>query len=300
MLSLAEDLQNPKKELSDFKEITNRILSYLPNVITGTIEAKNYIIYKSAAGQTTKLTRPVNENLFIHDVTSFSNSYTDFLSILEQSKNRQSVTTEKRLVILRVLYTIQQAIGLGCDLLLNDNSARKHVGNRFEELIRCLFEQLGYANNRTVLKIPYQEGDKKAYYKCENDAILSPYKKIKSNSHSIDPNEVVVSIKTTSKDRMGKIFIDKILLEKFVNHPIKSIGIFHNDIQRKKDTGVTGTLVSGLFMVYHNFLTNVDGVYYIDVPPIAEKEPYSNLIKPISDLICDDIHILVNKTAINN
>ena len=92
---------------------------------------------------------------------------------------------------------------------------------------------------------------------------------------------------------MGKMFIDKILLEKFVKHPQKVIGIFNNDVQRKNNNDVSFTLVSGLFMVYTKFLTEVEGVYYLDPPPTALKEPYNRYMKPFSELITSDINKLL-------
>lgn len=88
---------------------------------------------------------------------------------------------------------------------------------------------------------------------------------------------------------MGKIFIDKMLLEKFVGHPQKVIGIFLNDVQRKESGGISYTLVSGLFMVYTQFLAPLEGIYYLDPPPNASKKPFSNHMKRFSELISEDI-----------
>ena len=49
-----------------------------------------------------------------------------------------------------VVYTIQQAMGVGMDFLCNPNSSRKHVGNRFEELIRLIVTELGVKNDKVV------------------------------------------------------------------------------------------------------------------------------------------------------
>lgn len=173
--------------------------------------------------------------------------------------------------------------------MVNQNSARKHVGNRFEELIKVIFTEISVSNKRTVLQIPYETDEGQKIYKCENDLIISPFEKVESTNKHLDENEIVVSIKTTSKDRMGKMFIDKILLERFVKHPQKVIGIFLNDVQRKEDNNISFTLVSGLFMVYTNFLTSLEGIYYLDPPPNALKLPYSNYMKRFSDLITEDL-----------
>ena len=91
---------------------------------------------------------------------------------------------------------------------------------------------------------------------------------------------------------MGKLFIDKILLENFVKHKQKVIAIFLNDIQRKEATKVSYTFVSGVFLVYSQFLVQLDGAYYIDPPKKVLEKPYSDTIKPFSELITKDIYKL--------
>lgn len=92
---------------------------------------------------------------------------------------------------------------------------------------------------------------------------------------------------------MGKMFIDKLLLEKFVKHNQKVIGIFLNDVQRKDANNISYTLVSGLFMVYSKFLVELQGIYYIDPPPNANKEPYKTYMKQFSELLTDDLPLLL-------
>ena len=61
----------------------------------------------------------------------------------------------------RNLGTIQQSIGIGLDLMMEPNSARKHVGNRFEELIRVLLSTMNIPNKKIVLSIPYETAEGK-------------------------------------------------------------------------------------------------------------------------------------------
>lgn len=110
-----------------------------------------------------------------------------------------------------------------------------------------------------------------------------------SFSRNIDPREIVISLKTTSKDRMGKIFIDKLLMMKFAKQNIKVVGIFLNDVQRKESNNISYTFVSGLFMVYTEFLTILDGVYFIDPPPKANESPFNKYIFKFSKFITNDI-----------
>lgn len=289
-LPLDRDLRLQKKSIEDFGNIAIRVLEYLPNVLSGYEKKNGYRIHSSLIAGTTKFIRPINQRLFIYSPVDFKSKLSEFRLLCKRLRIPTSVwSDEEKELIDSVVYTIQQAIGAGFDLLVNPNSARKHVGNRFEELIRAVFTEIGISNKRTVLKIPYETDEGQKTYKCENDLILSPYDKVKSNGSILDANEIVVGVKTTSKDRMGKMFIDKILLERFVKHKQKVIGIFLNDVQRKQTDNISFTLVSGLFMVYSKFLTELEGVYYLDPPPNACKKPFKYYMKPFSELVTTDV-----------
>lgn len=270
----------------------------MPNVISNSEEKGDYIIHESTNSGSTKYLRPINKSIFIDDTDRFRHAYNKLqidLNSIKISKNQIKLSIESLKNIDSVLYTIQQSLGCGMDLLINSNSARKHIGNRLEELIKVVFSAIGVKNDKVILKIPYKVGEGKTKnYKCENDLILSPYDNVKSSSSSIDKREIVLSVKTSSKDRMGKIFIDKMLLKKFVGHDVKVIGIFLNDVQRKENNNFSYTLVSGLFMVYTKFLTELDGVYYLDPPPHESYEPYSKHIHKFSKLIVEDLWELLS------
>lgn len=294
MLPLDKDLQKKKISLKEFAEITLRVLNYLPNVLSKVEEKGEYKIFSSSTAGTTKYLRPINKNIFIDDPEQFIRSKVFFELLVEKIKdNRKDFSSSEKHMIDSYLYTIQQSIGVGLDLLVDPNSGRKHAGNRFEELIKAVFTAIGIFNKRIVYKIPYETAEGKKNYICENDLILSP-DAVLLETNAIDEKEIVVSVKTTSKDRMGKMFIDKILLEKFVGHKLKVIGIFLNDVQRKEGNNISFTLVSGLFMVYNRFLTPLEGVYYLDPPPNAKKAPYNNYIKPFAELITNDIFKLLS------
>jgi hypothetical protein len=294
MIPLDKDLQKAKKNLDEFGDVALRVLQYLPNVLSSSEEKNNYIIYSSQIAGTTKYIRPINKNLFFVSPADFTTNFAKLKDIFDEIKNGSEISSADKDTIDKTIYTIQQSIGAGLDLLVNPNSARKHVGNRFEELIKFIFTEAGVANKKVTLQIPYETDEGIKTYKCENDLILSPYDKVKSSSTSLDENEIVLSVKTTSKDRMGKMFIDKILLERFVGHPQKVIGIFLNDVQRKETSNISFTLVSGLFMVYSKFLTELEGIYYLDPPPNATKKPYSDYMKRFSELITTDLKILLS------
>ena len=289
MKSLQEDLQTPKQNLDEFADVTKRVLDYLPNIVSERVETRDYTILSSVVAGTTKFARPVNNNLFINKIEEFKKSYKLFLDALKQIKNGKKIKREDYSTIDAVVYTIQQSIGVGMDFLCNPNSARKHVGNRFEELIRNVVSQAGITNDKVVFKIPYPSEEGEKLYSCETDIILSPHEKVKSNIKTINEDEIVISLKTTSKDRMGKIFLDKLLMQKFAEHPVKVVGIFLNDVQRKNTDKISYTFVSGLFMVYTKFLTRLEGAYFVDPPPITKDSPYNEHISSFSKFIADDI-----------
>ncbi|MDQ3022378.1 MAG: hypothetical protein M3R36_17695 [Bacteroidota bacterium] len=289
MSSLNQDLQQRIISLNEFGKLTIRILDYLPNILSAYLKKGDYRIYSSKIAEATKYLRPINEKFFIFNSTEFKADFVKFLEILKYIKENRDYLGNEKEIIDKVTYTIQQSIGVGLDLLVNPNSARKHVGNRFEELIRLIFVEMGISNKRLVLQIPYESDEGGKIYKCENDIILSPFSEVRATPTSIDSREVIVSLKTTSKDRMSKVFIDKLLIERFLGQKQKFILILLNDVQRKKDNNISYTLVSGLFMVYTKFLSQLEGIYYLDPPPNAKKAPYNSYMKTFSDLICKDI-----------
>lgn len=290
--SLLEDLQTPKTTLKEFYDITIRIIGHMSNVIDHQYDYNGYLLLSSTTSGQTRNVRPINKELFLNSVKTFTVEFSRFKKILETLKHGNVVSDEQDYFIIdSVAYTLQQSIGIGFDLLGESNSARKHVGNRFEDLIRIIITELGVINRKMILQIPYSSKEK---YRCETDMVISPDNHNDSDIKSISENEIVISLKTTSKDRMSKIFIDKLLMEKFLKHKVKVVGIFLNDVQRKNPDKISFTLVSNLFLVYSKFLTKLQGVYFIDPPPKTNEKAFRKFIQPFSKLIIDDIWELIN------
>lgn len=291
--TLAEDLQISKSNLSEFRDTALRVLEYIPAVIDEEVEYHDYLICSSTTAGTRRTIRPFRKELLIRSAEDFTHQFEEFNGILERLKEGDREFRKVQFEITdRIIYTIQQSIGIGLDLLVAPNSARKHVGNRFEELIRALFSAMDVAIKKVTLSIPYDTDEGKEFYRCETDVIISPYEEVKSNSQTIHKDEIVVTLKATTKDRMPKVFIDKILMERFIGHSVKVVGISLNDIQRKEEKGSTKisyTFVSNLFMVYTTFLAQLEGYYYVDIPQRALEAPFNQYIFPFSKLILEDI-----------
>lgn len=99
----------------------------------------------------------------------------------------------------------------------------------------------------------------------------------------------------SSKDRLDKIFIDKLLFNRLAGKELPFIAIFLNDIQRKKSKsskkyGVNSTFLSGHFMAYSIRLTPMDGVYYCDIRPNMTTDPFlSQRIKTLDRLFFNEL-----------
>ena len=140
MPSLKDDLSTPKKNLDEFFETAKRVLVQLQNDLSNKILFDTHFLAYSEDNGNKKYVRPIDKDYFIWEVQEFTNKYSFFLTIVDKVKRReQSFTDDELSTIDKVLYTIQQCMGLGMDLKLEENAAKKLVGTRFEELMRALF-----------------------------------------------------------------------------------------------------------------------------------------------------------------
>ena len=107
--------------------------------------------------------------------------------------------------------------------------------------------------------------------------------------------KVIGSIKTSSKDRIDKIFIDKFLYNKLTEKATPHIAIFLNDVQRKNtkrenEYGISATFLPGHFKGYTVKLNPLDGVYYCDIRPNMRTEIIlKDHIKTFDNLLIEDI-----------
>ena len=178
--------------------------------------------------------------------------------------------------ISKVVYTIQQSIGCIGDSFDNPNQSRKRIGQLFENLIKLIIKEIGLEcePRRINIPIPKFDGYNMSY---ELDLVFSQNKAIITSETSfIHPHEIVGSVKTTSKDRIDKVFLDKFLLSKLLGRDIKVIAVFLHDVQRAQHGtsifGINSTFKTNHFLGYTVALNKLDGVYYVDPRP----EMFSN------------------------
>ena len=253
----------------------------------------HYIFFQFDKKFQHRITRPLNNNLFLDNSKNFEKEFDKLISFLLDIKKNESraanlpkyqnfISTKG---INRVVYTIQQSIGSIGDSFENENQSRKRIGQIFEQLVILLIKEIGLdCESRTIkVPLPANPGNNMSY---DLDLVFSRGNAIvASESALIKTGEVVGSVKTTSKDRIDKVFLDKFMISRLLGRQIKVIAIFLHDVQRARkggsDFGINGTFKSNHFLGYTLALNPLDGVYYVDPRPNMVENP--DLSKQISD-----------------
>lgn len=260
----------------------------------------NYIFYQYDEEYRHKITRPLNTHLFWELASDFQRAFERFIDFLADLRRWQNRVGEQHgrqnylasNEINRVIYTIQQSIGCIGDSFASPNQARKRIGQLFENLVKLIIQEVGLTcESRTItLPLPDHPGYSMSY---EFDVDFSRDKAvIASETKFLHPAEVVGSVKTTSKDRIDKIFLDKFMLTQFLGRDVPVIAIFLHDVQRarrgKTIFGINTTFKSNHFLGYTVALNKLDGVYYIDPRPAMRQD------KRLNEHIYDFQHFLTH------
>jgi len=239
----------------------------------------NYIFYQYDEPHQYRITRPLNIDLFVESPSDFRAAFDRFVTFLSDIRRHQGAITEQRSAnryiesneVNEVLYTTQQAIGSVGDSFENPNQSRKRVGQLFETLVKLTIQEVGLeCEPRTIsIPIPGYPGYEMPY---DLDLVFSRNKAIvAAETRFIHVTEIVGSVKTTSKDRIDKVFLDKYLLTKLLGREVPVVAIFLHDVQRarkgKSIFGVNSTFKTNHFLGYTVALNRLDGVYYVDPRP---------------------------------
>lgn len=291
------------RSLADFANLAEAFLRILTDVSTARIASPTdhgYMFFQYSASEGFKITRPLNANLFIASPDTFRAAFERFMTFLaglrstgpgySQASERYIASRE----IDRVVYTIQQSIGCVGDSFENPNQARKRVGQLFEWLVTLIIREVGLVCEPRVVQVPIPgfPGYRMPYQLdlviARKGAILT------SESSLIHPSEVDGSVKTTSKDRIDKVFLDKFLLSKLLGRDVRVIAIFLHDVQRAKkqgsDFGINSTFKSNHFLGYTVALTKLDGVYYVDPrPEMTRNDRLREQIRDFQQLLTTDL-----------
>jgi hypothetical protein len=239
------------------------------------------------------VTRPLNYQL-LYSSREAPGKIRQFFKILSDVRNMD--TPENREIVNRAIYTIQQSIGSALDALPVglSNTARKINGDLFERFIRLILVKAGIDCTSGTVNVPVViDGEAQFSMSYQHDLIIKSGKLVK----------IIGSVKTSSKDRIDKIFMDKFLFTKLTGKNVPHVAIFLNDVQRKgktpKEYGVNATFLPGHFKGYTVKLNPLDGVYYFDIRPNMRTEAIlKDHIRTFDHFLFGDLWKLLTKEAI--
>lgn len=271
----------------DFVAFYQRFVDFVSGKgMHGTIISQNenyYYFFQYNADGDHKVSRPVNSRLMYLGGDEFIVSKR-FLNVMANAKDVPADDVDNRTIIRNSIYSIQQSIGIALDAYPVSNRARKVAGDLFERLIRLLISDLGVDCKSGTIGIPVRADnvdDFKMGY--QHDLIIS----------RDDHRKLLGSVKTSSKDRFDKVFMDKFLYSKLTETTLPHVAIFLNDVQRKgrfPRHGVNATFLANHFKCYTVKLNPLDGVYYCDLRPNMIEDPFLNTqIHSIDRFFCNDL-----------
>lgn len=278
------------KNLNGFMDFCTNYLAYIEKNLQAKIISQNenhYQFFQYDRWGEFQITRPINSKLF-YSIAEFEQNKKIFREALRDVKGASKKDREVRGAINQTVYTIQQSIGASLDALPpgKSNKARKLNGDLFEEFVRLIFREIGIECKSGVVQIPVVIEDVKLFnMSYQHDLIVKKDDQLK----------LLGTIKTSSKDRLDKMFIDKFLYSRLTETAIPHIAIILNDVQRKggkreNEYGINGTFLPGHFKGYTVKLNPLDGVYYCDIRPnMQTEEILKDHIRTLDYLLCEDI-----------
>jgi hypothetical protein len=280
LLKYARNKEN-FKTVEDYSCFCEKYLTFVYDNLQAVIVSQNetqYRFFQYKKDGNFNITRPINSDLLI-SINEFSSSKNTFTYAIKNIKDI-SQETEIRKTINKFIYTCQQSIGATLDALPvgESNTARKINGDLFERYIRIVLIELGISVRDGIIPVPViVNGEELFQMVYQHDLIIE----------KDDGLKAIGSVKTSSKDRLDKIFIDKFLYNRLTNIETPHFAVFLHDVQRKgrePKFGVNTTFLTGHFKGYTVKLNPLDGVYYCDLRPIMSSD--SILKKNIRTLDC--------------
>jgi hypothetical protein len=263
-------------------------LEFIQDNLQAVIVSRNENIYRFFQYKkdgTYNVTRPINATIML-PYEKVEQDRNIFFQLIQNIRDYELDTQQNRDLINRIVYTVQQSIGAALDALpaKMSNTARKINGDLFERLIRLVISEVGIEVGEGTILAPVKIGDKEVFkMSYQHDLII----------RVDDETKAVGSVKTSSKDRLDKIFIDKFLYNRLTDTETPHFAIFLNDVQRKGKEGVYGintTFLTGHFKGYSVKLNPIDGVYYCDIRPnMKTDEILKDHIKTFDHFLFTDI-----------
>ena len=279
-------------DLGGYVDFAAKFLDFIQDSLQARIVSRNephyqFFQYGEYAGY--QVTRPINTRLMIAP-DEFQAQHRIFVEALDGLRSGVTPQAVSRQTINRFVYTLQQTIGATLDGLPagSSNRARKLNGDLFEQLVRLTLVQVGVPCVSGTVRIPVDMGE---YTAPDMDFVMSFQQDLIVKQGEVI--QMIGSVKTSSKDRLDKIFMDRFLFDRLTKTHIPHVAVFLQDVQRKgtRDRlGINPTFLPGHFKAFTVTLNPLDGVYYCDPRPnMQTDEMLRRHIHLFDKLICDDI-----------
>jgi hypothetical protein len=260
-------------KLEDYVDFAIAMLEFAASGLQAVIISRNephYNFWQFKSDGSYNVSRPINSSL-IYSAANVECALKEFLPLLLSIRDPKSDTAANREILNRSIYTLQQCIGIALDGLPAgmSNTARKINGDLFERLIQLTLVRSKVPCTTGVIKVPVEiDGNVAFKMSYQHDLVIKQGELVKA----------IGSVKTSSKDRLDKVFMDKFLFNRLTSAHVPHVAIFLNDVQRKKtandrDYGINSTFLPGHFKAYTVKLNPLDGVYYFDIRPNMQTEP---------------------------
>lgn len=272
LVSRASDKEHFIK-LEDFVEFALAVLDFAASGLQAVIVSRNephYNFWQFKSDGSYNVSRPINSSL-MYTASNAEKAFRQFIPLLASIRDADAGKASDRALLNRTIYTLQQCIGIALDGLPagKSNTARKINGDLFERLIRLTLVRAQVPCTTGVIKVPVEVDDEVAFeMNYQHDLVIKQGELVKA----------IGSVKTSSKDRLDKVFMDKFLFNRLTSSQVPHVAIFLNDVQRKntaneREYGISATFLPGHFKAYTVKLNPLDGVYYFDIRPNMRTEP---------------------------
>ena len=278
------------RDIDRYCDFAKAYLEFIKGNLQAVIVSRNennYQFFQYKDDGTYNVTRPINSKLMysLEDMEAVIDPFKRILLDI-QGENDSTDSSSNREIINRSIYTAQQCIGATLDALPanKSNTARKINGDLFERFIRFIISKVGVYVTQETVQVPVKINGKVEFtMSYQHDLIVKGLEEVRA----------IGSVKTSSKDRLDKIFVDKFLYNRLTDRNTPHFAIFLNDVQRKgKDGkyGINTTFLSGRFKGYTIKLNPLDGVYYFDIRPDMQiKDILKDHIKTFDHFLFSDI-----------
>lgn len=278
------------RDIDRYCDFAKAYLAFIKGNLQAVIVSRNennYRFFQYKEDGTYNITRPINSKLMysLEEMEAAIDPFNEILLDI-QSEDDSNDNSFNREIVNRSIYTAQQCIGATLDALPanKSNTARKINGDLFERLIRLIIGRVGVHVTQGTVQVPVKVNEKVEFtMSYQHDLIVKVLGEVRA----------IGSVKTSSKDRLGKIFVDKFLYNRLTDRTTPHFAIFLNDVQRKGREGKYGvntTFLSGHFKGYTVKLNPLDGVYYFDIrPDMRIKDILKDHIKTFDHFLFGDI-----------